>query len=462
MDKMNKKRNIILITIDSLRADHLGYMDYEKNVSPNIDALAKESTIFTNAYSMGPTTVYSFPSILTSTYPLDYHGPYKIKRPRKLISEVLKKEGFTTAAFHSSPFLSDYFGYNKGWDFFEDIKVPTTSTLLKKRKRITIFKKTFKKIFIRFFPLFFIFLSYLKYRIKWPANNRIKGSFLTQTVKDFIFSQEKKPPFFAWVHYMDIHSPYFARGCFQNKPLSFSEYIASYSAPLLGYYSSRRLKKITEKYINQTQDLYDEGIKYVDRQIKDLIDFLKANDIYNNCIIIFAGDHGEEFLEHGSGSHFSKLYNEVLHIPLLIKIPGYLSKVVKNPVSLIDLSPTICDILNIERDVSFKGENLFNRPNFPIFHQIGVWKKDISFFLNMDSIENSEIECVNQYKIACQFKNWKYILDYSTKNEEFYNFLTDPKEQNNLALMEPEMIFQMRNIVQEFKEKNPPIKWKNH
>ena len=79
---MNQRPNLILITIDALRADHLGFMGYEKDTSPNIDSLAKESIVFKNAFAVGPTTPYSFPSILTSTYPLDYQGPREIKKPR--------------------------------------------------------------------------------------------------------------------------------------------------------------------------------------------------------------------------------------------------------------------------------------------------------------------------------------------------------------------------------------------
>jgi arylsulfatase A-like enzyme len=111
---MKKKPNIILITVDSLRADHLGYMGYGKGISPNIDKLAGESVVFNNAFAVGPVTPHSFPSILTSTYPLDYQGPRKIERPRKLISEVLKEKGFITAAFHSNAYLSNFFGYNRG------------------------------------------------------------------------------------------------------------------------------------------------------------------------------------------------------------------------------------------------------------------------------------------------------------------------------------------------------------
>lgn len=454
---MAKKQNLILITIDALRADHLGFMGYKKNISPNIDHLAKESSIFTKAFATGPVTPHSFPSILTSTYPLDYHGPRKIKRPRKLISEVLKREGFTTAAFHSNAFLGNFFGYNRGWDFFEDLQAPVNFSFLKEKKITAIIKEVVRRGIIQFFPQLFFLLIYIRYRIKKLKNNRINGSFLTQIVKDFISSQEEKSPFFVWVHYMDVHTPYSARDNLKNKPLSYSEYSASCSSPLLAIYSSTKLTKIAKKNINLTYNLYDDGIKYVDEQIGNLISFLKAKNIYDNCIIIVTADHGDEFLEHGSGSHQSRLYNEVLHVPLLIKTPGNPARVIKNPVSLIDLAPTICDILNIKRTPSFKGQNLFNRSNFPIFHQTGSRGEGGIFSSKIDFIRYCEIESINQCKLACQFKNWKYILNYDNKKEELYNLLADPKEQNNIVHSEPEVISKMRKILQEFAKKNPPL-----
>lgn len=453
---MTKKPNIILITVDSLRPDHLGYMGYKKNVSPNIDILAKESTVFTRAFATGPITPHSFPSILTSTYPLDYQGPKKIERPRKLISEVLKEQGFTTAAFHSNAFLGEFFGYNQGWDFFEEVEVPTDFPFLKERKLITILKKIFRRVSTRFFPQLFLLLQYLRYRIKGPAANKIKAAFLTQTVKDFISSSTNNSPFFVWVHYMDVHGPYFGQENFQAGPLSLPEYVAGYSPILLPHYPTKKLKKIVKKSIKLTIDLYDRGIEYVDKQIGDLINFLRTRNIYESCIIILTADHGEEFLEHGAGSHWTKLYNELLHVPLLVKIPTSHREIIEKPVSLIDLSSTLCDILNIKRPSSFKGENLFNRSNSPVFHQTGLGKRKSIFSSEVPLIEYCEIENINQCKTAFQFDSWKYILNFDNKEEELYNLSSDPEEQNNLLRSErPEILFQMRNIMNEFLEKNP-------
>lgn len=453
---MIRKINVILITVDSLRPDHLGFMGYKKDISPNIDALAKEGCIFTKAFATGPITPHSFPSIFTSTYPLDYHGPGKIERPRKLISEILKEQGFITAAFHSNPFLSEFFGYNKGWDVFEEkgIKIEDSFFQGKWRKAGRLL---FKKINMFFSPHLFLFFSYLKRKKEKGTALKIKGSYLTQLAKDFISSLKSKKPFFLWLHYMDVHTPYILPEKLEEKTFSFQEYIASSALSFLPQYPNSRLRKIAKKYLELALELYDENIKYVDRQIGDFVDFLKEKNLYENSIIVLCADHGEEFLEHQGGSHWFSLYNELLHIPFIMKIPTFFSRTIERPVSTIDFAPTICDILQIERAPSFKGKNLFISSHSPIFHQTGVKEKPNIFSSRVEVIRACEIDNLNQCKMACQFKKWKYIIDFRENKEELYNLKKDPKEQNNLVKKESGKLSKMRKLIKEFQKENPPL-----
>ena len=459
---MNKKPNVILITIDSLRADHLGFMGYKKNTSPNIDALAKESVVFTNAFSNGPVTLHSFPSIITSTYPLDYQGPRKIERPRVLISEILQKNGYITALFSSNAYLSDFFGYNRGWDFFEDIN-PLRETTINDDIKDNL-TRSIKEVAFTFFPQFYFWIKYLQYRNTGVKNgrsgpnfwgNRVTASYLNQIVKDFIVGIEKeKKPFFVWIHYMDVHSPYFPLSFYLNdKPLSFQELMASGLTGWFAAYPQKKIfKKFAERNIEQSRNLYDSAIKYTDLEIGNLLNFLKKEKVYENSIIFLTADHGDEFLEHGGGGHSAKLYNELLHIPLIAKIPQFEPRKIKTKVSLIDLTPTICDVLKIRRCPSFKGENLLKRSDSPIFHQTGHKKtkdgKNITF---------AEVDNISQCKIACQTVDWKYILDHGNNQEELYNLSEDPREKKTLAFEESSVLLKMRKMIQEFENKNPPL-----
>lgn len=440
---MSNKPNLILITIDALRADHLGFMGYDKGVSPNIDNLAKESIVFKNAFSVGPNTFYSFPSILTSTYPLDYQGPEEIKEPRVLISEVFQRQGFITAAFHSNPYLSDYFGYDKGWDVFKDINFSIKSSVSGR------FKKRFNKLLISTFPKIFFWIAYLKYRISGPKNTRVRAPLINQVVKDFILSLKKEnKPFFIWIHYLDIHTP---PPCYsEGKACSYSELMGDCVSSAIRANGNkgalkRFIRKNFKKYLAKTISLYDEAIKYLDKEIGSLLNFLKEQNIYQNSIICVTADHGDEFLEHGGVGHDTQLYSEVLAVPLLIKSEESVSasKVIEYKVSLIDLAPTLCDLARVGKDPAFKGKSLFNGREYFVFHQSASSKK--------------ESHHLNQRKVACQSINWKYIIDHGDGKEELYNLFKDPKEQNDLSRSNLEVLSQMRKKVEEFEKENKPL-----
>ncbi|HDY90123.1 MAG TPA: hypothetical protein ENH82_18645, partial [bacterium] len=113
-------KNVILLTIDALRKDVLGCYGNKDNLTPFIDSIQNKCIRFNRMQSIGPYTQASFPGILTSSYYFDYGKQKRLSPQRTLISEILKKEGITTAAFHSNAYLSDYFGWNRGWDIFYD------------------------------------------------------------------------------------------------------------------------------------------------------------------------------------------------------------------------------------------------------------------------------------------------------------------------------------------------------
>lgn len=462
---MNKKLNIILITIDSLRAGHLGFMGHEKKVSPNIDKLAKESAVFTNAFSVGPNSSYSFPSILTSTYPLDYQGPSGIKKPRVLISEVLKEAGYTTAAFHPSPYLTSFFGYDRGWDFFKDLG--TSNFVFAAPQKVPSFLlKLFKEVIFSTFPAVYYWIRYqgVKYFKLGALEDssvstklRVNAEFLNRKIRDFVCSvKNEESPFFVWTHYMDVHNPYLPRECyFQKKPYTRLDFLREQRFPqhLAHFPKKRALRKYMQKHLKKGVELYDYGVEYSDYQIGELMNFLKKENLYENSIIIITGDHGDEFLEHGGGGHGNKLYNELLHVPLLIKIPGVTPQIIKRKVSLIDIPSTICDLLEVKSPSSFKGKNLFNSsPDPVVFHQVGFNQKEKCKGLAGINIENTD-----QCQIACQDKEWKYIFGYGAKKEELYKLSEDPREQNNLKGKETQVLHQMREKIKQFEKDNPPL-----
>jgi arylsulfatase A-like enzyme len=452
------KPNVILITVDSLRADHLGFMGYDKNISPSIDKLALESSIFRQAFSTGPVTPHSFPGILTSTYPFDYQGVRKIEKPRILISELLNEHGFMTAAFHSNPYLSEYFGYNKGWDYFEDITLPldTREGRINKEEWGSIIKNLFEKLLksIAFntLPELYFIARYISYKVRRQESElKVRADFINSVVKDFLnASKSQNRPLFAWIHYMDLHIPYISIDRYtSNSKMAYSEMVSSYycSASLPNYYDKKALIKFGKRYVGNAIDLYDGQIVYTDKQIGDLLEFLKTEGYYDDSIICFTADHGDEFFEHNGLSHTSKLYNELLHVPLLVKFPqSKMRKVVHEKKSLIDLAPTLCDLLDIPK-VAFKGRNLFEKSEPIIFHQTTAGVR----------AQNLLVENMSECKFACQSEEWKYIIDYSTDKEELYDLVNDAGEHRELSACEVGTLSDMRKIVQGFVNENAPF-----
>jgi arylsulfatase A-like enzyme len=453
---MEKKPNIILITVDSLRANHLGFMGYEKDTSRNLDKLANESAVFTQAYANGPNSSHSSPSILTATYPLDFQT-LRIERPRVLLSEALKDQGYLTACFQTSPIISRFYGYDKGWDYFEDIAIPLPRS---KYFNPYSFKGKMQDILIKLSvnvnPHIFFILLYLRNRIRGLFQKvrpyKTGAPMVNKLLEEFISAnKDSEKPFFAWAHYQDAHGPFIPYDChYKERQLTYSEIIGRNLPTLIANHPSKNksFRRFSEKHINKTIGFYDDGIKYFDDQFGGFLEFLKKENI-ENTIICITSDHGDEFLEHGGvGHHEQKLYNELLHIPLIIKVPGISPQRIERKVSLIDLSSTLCDLAGVEKPASYKGNNLFEGSDGIIFHQVSL--PDIKNFWDKLELKNLS-RCV----LALQSDGWKYIIDYLDGKEELYYLKDDGKEQNNLIEKDTKAATLMREEIKGFLARNP-------
>ncbi|MCL4377180.1 MAG: sulfatase [Actinobacteria bacterium] len=311
--------NIILITIDTLRKDILGLYNPSSNLSPFIDSLKDNCSIFTNAYATGPYTQTSFQGILTSSYYLEYGKEKSLNKDKVLISEVLKNNNIYTAGFHSNAYLSYFFGYNKGWDIFYDSMKDSVTDM---------------------YPF-------------------IRGYAINKKVAEFLSAFSFSKPLFLWVHYMDVHEPYIAEDKYLNKidtgiNLSKEEMFSLFKNTLLPRDISDTGK------VSILKKLYMAKVAETDDYIKELFGILSSHNLIDNSTIIITSDHGDEFGEHSGLSHDGKMYNELLNIPLFIYDKTYKQTKIDTPVSLIDISPTICALFDTEPSQAFKGKSLFS------------------------------------------------------------------------------------------------------
>jgi len=348
-------RNIVLITVDCLRADHMGCYNYRRNTSPYLDDIANKGIFFKNAYANGPNTRHSVPSFLTSTYPLLFLQEVKsdrLHKGRKTIAEILKKRGYTTLAIHSNPYISKFYGYDKGFDYFNDF----LSGQVEDEKKVNIIHRI---------------ISETIKGIKALTTGNLpheKGEEINKQVFQWI--KNIQTPFFLWIHYMDVHMPYVPHNRFL-KEIGVKNYSNIRKVWMGKKIDDIKMRdKIKDKEIKDYINLYDGCIRYIDMVIKKLITKLEKD--FENTIFIITADHGEEFREHGQLSHLEKLYNELLHIPLIFYGKDIDKKTVEKPVSLISMAPTLLDLLGFKKYELFQGKTFFDSEEYIISE---AWKE---------------------------------------------------------------------------------------
>lgn len=370
-----KNCNVILISIDNLRADHLGCYGYNRNTTPNIDKLAEKGIIFTNVITQVSWTLSHLPMLsslyISSALPI-YSNFSTLQIPNYivLLPEILKEKNYTTAAFVNAPFLSSFYHFNKGFDFFDEKGVFN-------REEFGDIKDVNTRI------------------INWLEKN-------------------KKNKFFIFVHYYDVHDPYHPEEYYYKL---FDENYTNYLSlkKKLGILSDKPLdnSNISKRERETVIAAYDAKIRYTDENIKKLVDKLEGLNLLKNTIIIITSDHGNPLGDHGVFSHGTQLYDESLHVPLILILPKTQRKIVKEQVRSIDIMPTVLEILGFQIPNHIDGESLV-----PLIE--GKKLNIIAFSESADliSMRNNSI---------------KFIFNIKTGEEELYNLSNDPKELFNIA-----------------------------
>jgi arylsulfatase A-like enzyme len=374
-------KNMVLITIDALRRDSFGCYGNERSLTPFMDSLQGQSLRFDRAFATGPYTQASFPGILTSTYYLEYGKQKNLPAEKTLISEVLKKHEFHTAGFHSNPYLSAYFGYNRGWDMFYDSMEDDVTDL---------------------YPF-------------------IRGDAIVQKVESWLswyVSKHADTPFFLWIHFMDVHEPYipeeeYLKKVDESATVSKEEMYRLFKDVLLKRDSSN------PDTVGLLKKLYDAKVLEADDYIRQLFGILA--DVLDRTTIIIGSDHGDEFGEHGGLSHDGKMYSELVSVPLFIYESDRRGEVHREPVSNIGIAPTIASLFGIEDVHGFRGISLLDKdePEQPCFGEA----------INKRGQKEKETDHPIYF---CLLKNWKLIHDTGTGDMELYDLGEDPGESQNL------------------------------
>ena len=320
---MNEDRpNIVLLTADALRADHLGCYGYRRDTSPVLDAFDQESLRFTNAYSASSHTREAVPALLTGEYPdVAIGSDYRLATDT--VASTLSEAGFATAGFHSNPFVSRAYGFDRGFDTFDD------DLHLGQHKLIALAQRAIDKLRNRHYA---------------------RAAEINERSLEWIDSQSDDEPFFLWNHYMDTHGPYEPPG----------EYATLYADREL---SGREAQSLYQRAIDDPDsitdderelliDLYDAEIRYNDEQIGMFLDELRERGLLEESLVIVSADHGDAFGEHGYYEHPRYLHDEITHVPLFVRVPDGPTDTVETPASTLDIVSTIEGILGEESEFS--------------------------------------------------------------------------------------------------------------
>ncbi len=367
----------------------------EKN-DIELQDLISSFQIFSNVYSPGSNTIHSVPAILGSNYPGDYDYRSKIIEKNVLFfSDIFRKNGFNTYAINTNPFLSSYFGYDKHFDKYVE----------KETKKTRLRKSSFIK------KLKFTLNPKLPYFTISQINEKIKENMLPSKYQKNIF----------WIYYMDTHMPYnIGKGFWGNYK---SKYIMNLA----------RKENVSERSKRRIKDLYTKSVKNTLNELFLFLLSMQNKDLLEQTVVVITSDHGEEFWEHGLFGHPARHhYQENIHVPLLIFIPGFEGKKHENLISLLDLVPTLLDIFSVDTPHDMVGQT---------FLPLLIGKKG---YQRKYAISETEIKSVNSSRLALITDRYKLIFNRELR--EFYDLKSDPNERKNIYDEKSDIVQKMENI----------------
>ena len=413
-----EKRNIVLITWDSVRADHCSCYGYKRDTTPFLDKIARRGMKFENAIVSGvPTIVSSFAMVTSDFCPISFSASNtsqdswvwrKAISKRKTIFEVLSSYGYRTGIFTPHPFFSSYYGFTRGCQF-------EYSDFLNRGK----INKIERLLYMIFGKLGIV--SSVKFMRNFLSGN--KGYVMIenyyQEIVKWVDKVNNMKSYFLWIFMIDTHYPYLPPKEFAYSKKRRKSLWIQYKK-IRKVISTCKSPRLTEDEKRIVIDSYDGEIRHADATLKQLWDDLKGTD----PILIINADHGEAFGEHGFYGHPPEHYEYLIRVPLVI-YNADIKGVVEEPVSLLRLAPTICELAGVE--------NEFSWPSL---------LEDVEY---TPPIVENKLE--NGLRVTVRDKEWKLIVN-PDREDELYNIKKDPMEQENLIGQEPDVEKELRKLAE--------------
>lgn len=428
--------DILLLTIDTLRADILGCYGYGKPISPFLDELAAGGVRFEQAITGGSWTQAAFPPLLTSSSAALYGGclgPLSPLRPSPV--EALSDHGYFTFGLSSSPLLSRRYGYDRGFAVFQDLSPGETDPGIRRmRGGQLLLQQPWVHAAAR-----------LAGKNLRPARLYVSADELNARALAII--REAGRPFFGWIHYMDVHWPYHRAG-----ELEAPDEIAQ------AWKDVAHLHRVNWKNaaISPAQkahylELYERAVRYADSQVRSLVEALQAAAADENLVLIVVSDHGEELLERGRWGHFeTNLHDEIVRVPLIFRFPGGregraapFRPVVRRQVSTLDILPTVLELCGCPPPAGLEGRSL-----------AGLWSGEREQPVPPAPHSAPIIPAISEmwrgewHIVAIRTAEHKFIWDSRRPDApRLYDLAVDPGEREDVAAHFPDIAARFRTIL---------------
>ncbi|WP_434521782.1 sulfatase-like hydrolase/transferase [Halorubrum sp. AS12] len=432
-DEKGTVSNVVLVTVDSLRADAVSPYDSERH-SPVIDGLADGGTVFDRAFATGNWTPFSFPSILASEPVFARSGDIGVDESVTL-AETLSDAGVATGGFNAANgFLTDHWGYPDGFDEFEPFVTSVGSSVYSR--------------YLAAHPTVEAWIQLATSPIR-RLGSKLRGDsddrpFLDASrmfdVEDAAtdFADDADEPFFLWIHYMDTHTPY----------VPAPRYIREVSDGIVGTHQMLHAHartslglEVGERTLRELRTLYQATVRQVDASVGRLLDSLDAAGVRDDTAVLLAGDHGEEFQEHGHLAHYPKLYDELIHVPFVADVPGLDGGRVDGHVGLDDIPPTVADLLGVDPAPEWHGDSLLpalrgeedapepdTEPAADPVVSVTVRGEDVTQQPIPRSLSDGDLF------VSARDDDWTYIENVDAGERELYHRPSDSTQQENLAI----------------------------
>ena len=379
--RQDRPRLVVLVSIDTLRADHLGLYGYERPTSPVLDRLALESSVFEQAMSSSPWTLPAHATLLTGLYPsrhgLTSHERY-LSSSLATLAQLFSRGGFRTAAVVNSHNLGPEFGLDRGFQQYR----------------------------------------YVEERV----DRREPSSEITDQAMEWV-SHSGETPLFLFLHYYDVHSDYASLPEYETEFLRPYDGIADGSTAQLAAHREGKVSLSSADAPNLI-DRYDAGIRQMDAEVGRLLDFLRERGLWEDTFFVLTSDHGEEFFEHGGVLHGQTQYQEVLRVPLMVKGPGVPhGRRVPTPVSLVDVAPTLLDRAGIAVPEGLDGLDVA-----PLWSEGG---RELEARYLFSEADHNNVE--HDITRSVRYKSFKLHFNRLSREYRIYDLSRDPAEQADVS-----------------------------